>query len=66
MLINSIYELFDTIINKFYDFLYKKDIFKKYNKDANFVVFQDDILLTIKEFIFNMIDTNKDNFISNY
>lgn len=51
MLINQIDELFDVILNKFYDFLYKKDIFKKYNKDANFVVFQDDILLTIKDFI---------------
>jgi len=51
MLINQIDELFDTILNKFYDFLYKKDIFKKYNKDPNFVVFQDDILMTIKEFI---------------
>ena len=51
MLINQIDELFDTILNKFYDFLYKKDVFKKYNKDANFVVFQENILLTIKDFI---------------
>jgi len=51
MLINQIDELFDTILNKFYDFLYKKTIFKKYNKDANFVVFQEDILITIEEFI---------------
>lgn len=50
MLINQIDELFDKILNKFYDFLYKKDVFKKYNKDANFVAFQDDILLTIKDF----------------
>jgi hypothetical protein len=51
MLINQIDELFDIILNKFYDFLYKKDIFKKYNKDANFVVYQEDILITIDEFI---------------
>jgi len=51
MLINQIDELFDTILNRFYDYLYKKDIFKKYNKDANFVVFQDDILITISDFI---------------
>ena len=51
MLINQIDELFDLILNKFYNFLYKKGIFKKYNKDANFVVFQEDILITIDEFI---------------
>jgi hypothetical protein len=51
MLINQIDELFDITLNKFYDFLYKKDIFKKYNRDANFVVFQEDILLSISDFI---------------
>ena len=51
MLINQIDELFDTILNRFYDFLYKKNIFKKYNKDANFVVFQNEILLIIKDYI---------------
>ena len=51
MLINQIDNLFDTILNNFYDFLYKKDIFKKYSKDSNFVVFQEDILLNIKEFV---------------
>jgi len=51
MLINQIDEFFDTILNKFYDFLYKKAIFKKYNKDANFVIFQEDILIAIGEFI---------------
>ncbi len=51
MLINQIDELFDITLNKFHDFLYKKDIFKKYNRDANFVVFQEDILLSISDFI---------------
>jgi hypothetical protein len=51
MLINSIDELFDTILNKFFDFLYKKDIFKLYIKDPNFVVYQQDILKIIHEFI---------------
>ena len=51
MIINKIDELYDLILNKFYNFLDIKKIFNKYNKDANFVVFQDDILLTISEFI---------------
>ena len=57
MLINKIDELFDTILDKLFNFLYKKDVFKKLNKDANFVVFQDKILVTINEFI-KIIDPN--------
>jgi hypothetical protein len=51
MIINSIDELFDSILNKFYDFLYKKDIFTKFKKDSNFVVFQEEILLLIHTFV---------------
>ena len=51
MFINQIDKIFDSILNKFFNFLFKKDIFKKYCKDANFVVYQEDILLIIKEFI---------------
>jgi hypothetical protein len=71
MLINSVDELFDTTINKFYDFLYKKDIFTKFNKDSNFVVFQEEILKTINDFIIT-INTNdiikvikKNNYLNN-
>ena len=51
MIVNSIDELFDSILNKFSEFLYKKDIFTKIKKDANFVVFQDEILILINSFI---------------
>ena len=50
MIINSIDELFDSILNKFYDFLYKKDIFNKFKKDSNFVVYQEEILKLIDNF----------------
>jgi len=51
MIINTIDELFDVILNNFYDFLYKKDILKKFTKDPNFVKFQEEILKIIYEFI---------------
>jgi hypothetical protein len=51
MLINKIDELFDSTLNNFFDFLYKKDTFKKLSKDSNFVVYHEDILFLIKDFI---------------
>jgi hypothetical protein len=51
MLINQIDELFDSILNNFSEFLFKKNVFKKFSEDSNFVVFQNDILLIIKDFI---------------
>ena len=51
MLINKIDELFDSILDKLFNLLYNKDMFIKLKKDANFVVFQDKILITINEFI---------------
>jgi len=50
MIINSIDELFDIILNKFFDFLYKKDVFKKFTTDPNFVIYQDEILKLIYEY----------------
>lgn len=58
IIINQIDELFDITINNFYDFLSKKDSFNMFTKDSNFVVYQTDILLLIKEFI-QTIDNNK-------
>uniref|UniRef100_A0A6C0DA89 Uncharacterized protein n=1 Tax=viral metagenome TaxID=1070528 RepID=A0A6C0DA89_9ZZZZ len=55
MFINQIDELFDNILNKFFDFLIKKDSFNKFNKDSNFVKYQGEILITIKDFI-NTLD----------
>lgn len=51
MIINSIDEIFDIILNNFFDFLYKKEIFKKITKDPNFVVYQEEILKLIYEYI---------------
>lgn len=51
MYINKIDNLFDGIINKFYDFTKKKNIFEKFLKDDNFVKFQNEILNYIKDFI---------------
>ena len=51
MLINKIDVLFDTILNNFFDFLHKKSIIKKFTDDTNFVVYQNNILLTINDFI---------------
>jgi len=57
MIINSIDEIFDIILNNFFDFLYKKDIFKKYTKDPNFVVYQEEILKLIYEYV-KSVDNN--------
>jgi hypothetical protein len=51
MYVNQIDELFDNILNKFYDFLTKEKAFDKLNSDTNFVKFQNDILNFIKKFI---------------
>ena len=51
MFINQIDELFDITLNNFFEFLYKKDTFNKFNKDSNFVIYQKDILVLIDEFI---------------
>jgi hypothetical protein len=51
MLINQIDELFDNVLNKLYEFLNKKDVFKMLTNDPNFVIYQKKILLLIQEFI---------------
>lgn len=51
MYINQVDDLFDGILNNFYDYLEKEQVFKKLNSDANFVMFQMDILNYIKKFI---------------
>ena len=51
MYINQIDELFSTILERFFDFLIKKDFFKKILQDLNFVKYQSDILNFIKIFI---------------
>lgn len=51
MYINQIDELFDNILNRLYEYLVKNKTLQKYYKDNNFVIFQNDILKTIKDFI---------------
>ena len=51
MYINQIDELFDNIIDKFNNYIIKEDIFIKLTKDVNFVKYNNDILLYIKNYI---------------
>ena len=50
MYINKIDDLFDTTLNKLNEYLVKHKSFDKFNKDTNFVKFQNDILETLKDF----------------
>ena len=49
MYINQIDDLFDSILNKFNDFLIKEKAFQKLSTDTNFVKFQNEILGFIKK-----------------
>jgi hypothetical protein len=51
MFINKIDDLFDGYLNKLYEYLIQKKTFDKLNKDTNFVIYQNDILGILKEFI---------------
>jgi hypothetical protein len=51
MYVNQVDDLFDSILNKFNDFLFKENAFQKLSSDTNFVKFQYDILGYIKKFI---------------
>jgi hypothetical protein len=51
MYVNQVDDLFDSILNKFNDFLIKEKAFQKLSTDTNFVKFQNDILGFIKKFI---------------
>ena len=51
MYINQIDDLLDTVINYLYNYLLDKNLFKKINKDTNFVKFQNYILENINDFI---------------
>lgn len=53
MYINQIDDLFDTILNRLYEYLKTKQILQKYQTDTNFVKFQNDIMNTLKDFITN-------------
>jgi len=51
MYINQIDELFDSILNKFNDYLQKENAFKKLILDTNFVKYQNNILNYIQVFM---------------
>ena len=51
MYINKIDELFDNLLDKLYEHLFKNKSFDKFTKDTNFVKYQNEILSTIKDFI---------------
>ncbi len=50
MYVNMIDNLFDSMINNFYQFLIKKETFKKTSEDQNFVKYMNEIIDTIKQF----------------
>jgi hypothetical protein len=51
MYVNMIDDLFDGVLNKFYDFLTKENVISKISSDTNFVKYQIEILSYIKKFI---------------
>jgi hypothetical protein len=51
MYINQIDELFNNILNNFFEFIKKHNIFKKILLDVNFILYQNEILSIIKDFI---------------
>jgi hypothetical protein len=68
MFISNIDNYLDKIIDKFYEHNLKKEIFKNFSKDENFVKYQNEIINNVKNFIntlnkkeLNNIISNKDN-----
>ena len=51
MYINKIDDLFDNTLNKLNEYLIKNKSIDKFNKDTNFVKYQNEILETLKDFI---------------
>lgn len=68
MFITNIDNYLDKIIDKFYEHNIKKEIFKNFSKDENFVKYQNEIISNVKSFIDNLnkkelndIISSKDN-----
>ena len=53
MYINKIDDLFDNLLNRLHEYLFKNKTFDKFKKDTNFVKYQNDILEILKVFIDN-------------
>ena len=61
MYINILDQLFNEILNKFNVFLNKKKIISKFKNDVNFVKFQNEILILIKDFLNIILKDKKIN-----
>jgi hypothetical protein len=59
MYVNQIDDLFDTIINNFYEYTEKTKLFDKISKDENFVKFRGNIVDFIKDFTTKTVDKKK-------
>lgn len=65
MFITNIDNYLDKIIDKFYEHNFKKEIFKNFSKDENFVKYQNKIINNVKDFIENFNKTELNNITSN-
>ena len=65
MYINPIDDLFDKILDNFYNFLLNANLFEKIKKDTNFVRFQNDIIQILKKFISTIDETDINKIITN-
>ena len=54
MFITNIDNYLDKIIDKFYEHNIKKEIFKNFSKDENFIKYQNEIINNVKNFIDNL------------
>ena len=65
MFITNIDNYLDKIIDKFYEHNFKKEIFKNFSKDENFVKYQNEIINNVKDFIENFNEIELNNITSN-
>ena len=65
MYINSIDNLFDGLLNNFYNYLNKKNIINKISDDDNFVKYQNIIINSIKVFINELNEKEIQNIVKN-
>lgn len=65
MFITNIDNYLNKIIDKLYEHNFKKDIFKNFSKDENFVKYQNEIINNVKNFINNLNKIELNNIITN-
>ena len=64
MFITNIDNYLDKIIDKFYQHNIKKEIFKNFSKNKNFIKYQNDIINNVKNFIDNLNEKELNNIIT--